>query len=260
MKNSKNGFTLLEVLLVMVLTAVIAMLFMSIVQPFKPKYKTLYYAAIQAVSKVNRELIAGQMSQKIDASITDAKYCQYWKDTVNSINSAATADCATSYTATIASPYGNINPASSAPHIILSNSMKVFFSASQVVSASVNYRIVTIDINGVAKPGTLGEDYVSFLVPNDGSVVPLGGPADDNIHVSASISVYDQATDGTRTFVKYLEDGGKRFMSYRKAFCWSGLTVDADPTYCNGYTTSTDCGTDKFCMVNLQKELIDIKF
>lgn len=258
MKNSKNGFTLMEILLVLMLTGLMAVLFITIVQPFQPKYKTLYYAAIQAVSKVNRELIAGQMSQKID--VTDSEYCQFWTDTVNAINSQTTAGCGTTYSATIASPYGNIDPNTSAPNIVLSNSMKIFFSARQVLSATVNYRVVTVDINGTAKPGKLGEDYVSFLVPNDGSVVPLGAPADDNTHVSASISVYNEATDGTRTFVNYLEDAGKRFMPYRKAFCLAGLNSDAYPTYCNGYSTSPDCGVGKYCMVNLQKELIDIKF
>ncbi len=258
MKNSKNGFTLMEILLVLVLTGFIAVLFISIVQPFKPKYKTLYYAAIQAISKVNRELIAGQMSQQID--VTDTEYCQFWTDTVNAINSQATAGCGTTYSATIASPYGNIDPNTSAPNIVLSNAMKIFFSAKQVISGTVNYRVITVDINGTAKPGTLGEDYVSFLVANDGSVVPLGAPADDNTHVSASISVYNEATDGTRTFVKYLDDGSNRFMAYRKAFCWAGLNVAAFPTYCNGYSTSTDCGVGKYCMVNLHKELVDIKF
>lgn len=258
MKNAKNGFTLMEILIVLVLTGIIITLFMVIVKPFAPKYKTLYYAAISAVSKINRELAAGQMSKQID--VTDATYCNFWTNTVNAINSGTTVGCGTFYTATAASPYGNINPASSSPNIILSNSMKIFFSARQMVSASVYYRIVTVDLNGTAGPAELGGDYVSFLVTDDGSVLPLGVPADDGIHVSASISVYNQDTDGGRTFEKYLEDGGSKFIPYRRAFCLAGLSTAAFPTYCNGITASTECGSGKTCMLKLQKELADIKF
>lgn len=258
MKNTKNGFTLMEILMVLVLTGVIISIFMTVVQPFKPKYKTLYYAAIQILSKVDRELAAGSLSKRVD--LADAAYCQYWLDTVNTINSETTVGCGTFYTATKASPYGNITAEVSKPNIVLSNSMKIYFSARQMAAVGVYYRIVTVDINGKGRPGQLGEDYVSFLVTDDGSILPLGTAADDGTHVAASISIYSEDSNGGRTFVSFLEDSGKKFMPYRKAYCLSGLSVDAYTDYCNGYTVSPSCGSGKVCMLDLQKELVDIKF
>lgn len=268
MPNSKNAFTLAEIMVVMVIMAVIIAAF-AINNPLAPKYKSLYYYTYKNMMKFTGEVVGGFGTGALNINSSDNAFCTSLTKNLNTVGGASA--CSLFTTATIALPYQGL--AVNSPTFTLSNSQR--FYVSSLVVGPPSYRIISVDLNGLSNPNQTDKDIVPFIVYNTGEVVPLSAPIIDKTYLSTYINSYDVNTGNFKGYV--LDGSGKNIMTFKDAFCRSGA-ISKSAVSGTAINATTYCGADypvaltpavavsatctpgaTFCSMRLSKPLINVK-
>ena len=152
--HKTKGMTLVEALLVLTLTGLVAALSINIVRP-KSNYNLLYSSAYRFLRKSVGETLVATSSGVLGADL-----CTSLKSNLNIIDDTSLS-CATSSTA---SPF-------STPNFILANTMRVYgFTTAN--DTSTYPKSVYIDIDGSNGSGVVDSDVFKFVINADGSVLP----------------------------------------------------------------------------------------
>lgn len=200
--NQHKGFTLAEVLIMLVIVGVLAALSITVVSTQKAKFGLNCYYLLRELqitagslaaqtdegnlhSKISEQTettddegnITTQETVKYDLS-TDEGFCKFF---ANSLNSASTIRCEDEnlYSATISDIYSGIS-SSSVPTFRLINKYSVFLSkhvAGGNTSAGEvrpGYRMIAVDLNGDGKPNKTDDDIIAFAIFDNGTVLPYG--------------------------------------------------------------------------------------
>lgn len=200
--NQHKGFTLAEVLIMLVIVGVLAALSITVVSTQKAKFGLNCYYLLRELQITAGSLAAqtdeGNLHSKISEQTettddegntttqetvkydlsTDEGFCKFF---ANSLNSASTIRCEDSnlYSATISDIYNGIS-SSSIPNFRLINKYSVFLSkhvAGGTTGAGEvrpGYRMIAVDMNGDGKPNKTDDDIIAFAIFDNGTVLPYG--------------------------------------------------------------------------------------
>lgn len=260
MSDCKKGFTLAEIMVVMVIMAVIIAAF-AINNPFAPKYQTLYYYTFKNMKRFAGEVVGGALNAGSVSSLNldDTNFCSKFTQNLNTVGGGNA--CATVTTATMALPYQGL--VANSPSFTLSNGQRFYVSGR--TAGTPGYRIVSVDLNGLSNPNATDKDIVPFIVYDTGEVVPLGAPINDKKYLAAYINTY-HVDSGALTTTYVLDGSSKQIMTFRDGFCRSGAisnSAASSTTYCSGapaIAVDSACipGTT-FCRLQISKPLIYVK-
>ncbi len=216
MKKNKNGFTMAEILIVLMIVGIIMALSIQSIRILTASYTSLAYFEFNTMKQIAGEMIAGKMAiplkddnnkeiklsklietknsngtgRRLSTIITpeDSVFC---KGMTLIMNTAGKKDCDALYTATDSStiePYINITT-NSKPNFSTTNG-RMYYVSKRItppngVSSTYGYRLVAVDLNGKSKPNTSVNstrrppDIITFLILDNGEIYPLGAAADN---------------------------------------------------------------------------------
>lgn len=201
MKKYK-GFTLAEVLIMLVIIGVIATLSITVVSTQKAKFGLNCYYLLRELQLTAGSLAArtddGTLTSKVseqtettdeDGNTTteettkydlssDSEFCKFL---ANSLNSASVLKCADGdlFNATISNIYNGIS-ASSTPNFRLINKYSIYLSkhvaggTTAAGEVKPGYRMIAVDLNGDGKPNQTDDDIITFAMFDNGAVLPYG--------------------------------------------------------------------------------------
>lgn len=201
MKRYK-GFTLAEVLIMLVIIGVIATLSITVVETQKAKFGLNCYYLLREL-----QLTAGSLASQTDAGTLTSKISEQTEETdadgntttkeetkydlssdadfckflANSLNSASVIKCTDGdlFNATISDIYNGIS-ADAVPNFRLINKYSIYLSkhvdggTTSAGEVKPGYRMIAVDLNGDGKPNKTDDDIISFAIFDNGTVLPYG--------------------------------------------------------------------------------------
>lgn len=229
----RKGFTLGEILIVLLLIGILSVLSIQTVKTQQQKFTFTCYHLYRdlkiAVGHMAAQTYGGSLkSFSCDSVAQTANYSQcvadglagqsnanllnygganggqdFCKGLSKVLGTASSINCTTFSGATLASPYGSLGAegakvTNSTENFRLINGYLVYVSDKIAQSGTTKgYRVVTFDVNGNKKPNVTGKDIISFAVFDSGEVLPLGTPANDANYFNAVIKVRNILYMGT---------------------------------------------------------------
>ena len=201
MKKCKNGFTLAEVLICMVIIGFIVAMSIQTLKIIKTSYASLAYFEFNNIKQMAGELIAGNSpaddkKPSIEFKEDLMQYIittddKFFCDSIFSLVNASGKNNCGNFADTDTDPDSGhpiIKADGMAPAFIATNGHRYFISKRQTnsnVSNLYGYRIIGVDLNGPQKPnisaksGSKIPDIVSFLILDNGEVYPVGVAANN---------------------------------------------------------------------------------
>lgn len=200
MLRKNDGFTLAELMLVLIMTGILASLSIGVIKYTMTNYKDVYYAAYRNLQKGTGEVISNSMTKKLPATTSPATtFCQQLADVYNTVASG-TADCTYTYNMSPARTFsGGVLPTVTQPSFSLSNGQRYYVGSTFVPVGDENYfnqpaTVVVIDLNGKGGPNvfdsrtnTKNAEIVAFDVLQDGTVLPMSPMADKQDGLLANV-------------------------------------------------------------------------
>lgn len=210
MMNKKNGFTLAEILMVMILVGIILALSSSVFSHMQHNYKHIYWATYKTLKRCAGELLAESKTKNIDEAKTDGNgnvmtFCQKLAAQFNIANTGEI--CKNTYSLGLSGPLSDSSITPDKPSFTLTNGTRFYVgNAFNPVGAS-NYLdsdavVIAVDLNGKSKPnimdsrsytGGKAPDIVAFAMTKTGNVVPITPYADDQTYITAHVQVCSYA-------------------------------------------------------------------
>lgn len=201
MNNKKKAFTLVEILLVLVLTAFIAVLANRTLNSIQDNYKPLYHSAYINLKHAVGEIIASDPDSKLDGDLCEPLAKQY--TIIEGVNK-----CYDNYDFSPSTTFSYSTPDLEVPSFVLGNGQRYYVGSSFKSVGTFNYfdkpaTLVMIDLNGKANPnvydtrtyaGNRTPDVVAFAVLEDGTVLPMSPMADKESYITADIQLFNKAT------------------------------------------------------------------
>lgn len=232
--TNKRGFSLAEILIMLVVLGIIATIIISNSKNNTYGYNQLYSFVFKNIQKITGQLLSESVSSRLDES--DSEFCTKIVEMVNISGDEINCHALTPaeiianplaqddfYISVKETPFSGLtDTVIDKPNFILSNGQR-FYLSRRIPELPLGYRIMSVDINGTSRPNEFNKDIVAFLVYDNGEVLPLGKAADDKIYLSATVSIYNKNT-GINTGDYVLSDTGNKFLTFREAFCKAGLT------------------------------------
>ncbi len=213
MKKYKNGFTMAEILIVLMIVGIIMALSIRSIKIIKSSYASLTYFEFNTIKQIAAELIAGQtptplldedekpiqLNSTIDGkngkkltviNTDDEIFCT----AVTAIlNTRGKNNCTNFFSAEISNePYLDIDFSKATPNFSTTNGRRYYVTQrikNNNVSDLYGFRLIAVDLNGKSKPNSSlssvrrPPDVVTFLMLDNGEVYPLGVAA-DNLKIS----------------------------------------------------------------------------
>lgn len=230
MKN-KNGFTLIEILIVFILFGIIASIVTSASRLVanKTANSQMTYTIFTGLKKGVGEYIAEKGLIESSADLCTAL--------ADSFNTIGTINC----------PATEHDIDASTPNFTIKNGAVFYnFGSTSTTSNGSTYYTIYVDIDGPnRRSGTLNDDLISFIINKYGEVLPTG--------VASTNSQY--LTAGYKYLKTVTEPGGQKVSSwewantnlpYKEAICKSGIKLQTKG-YCsnasNEAVDSSHCGT-----------------
>lgn len=221
----KKGYTLGEILIMLVFVGIIAILSIQTVKTQRVKYAfSCYYfyknlqAAVghMAATTIGGGLNSFSCEKALDSSQanyvacvaagkastandylldykTDAGFCKglgYYLGTATKLSCTSFNDA--DLTSSESNIYGKIGAASNpaTENFRLMNGYLIYISAKKTPTGSIMpYRIVSVDYNGKGGPNKKGEDIISFAIFDNGDVLPVGVAATDTNFFQMAIKI-----------------------------------------------------------------------
>ncbi len=212
MQKNKNGFTMAEILIVLMIVGIIMALSIQAIKIVKASYASLTYFEFNTIKQIAAEMIAGESPNplldefekdekvlKLTSTIegkngktltvinTDDKV--FCRAMVSILNTKGKKDCDNFQTASYnTEPYLNIDFNKEKNNFSTTNGRKYYLSKRTQngnVSDIYGYRLIAVDLNGKSKPNSADTsvrkppDVVTFLIMDNGEVYPLGAAADN---------------------------------------------------------------------------------
>ncbi len=232
--TNKKGFSLAEILIMLVVLGIIAAIIISNNKNNTYGYNQLYSFVFNNIQKITGQLLSESASSKLDEN--DSEFCTKIVEMVNISGNEINCHALTPaeiianplaqddfYISVKETPFlGLTDTVIDKPNFSLSNGQR-FYLSRRIPDLPFGYRIMSVDINGTARPNEINRDIVAFLVYDNGEVLPLGKAADDKIYLSVTVSKYNKST-GINTGEYVLSESGNKFLTFREAFCKAGLT------------------------------------
>lgn len=264
MLKKNKAFTLAEILIMLVIMSIVTTIILQTTKPLTQGYKSLYYYALNNVKKIGGELVAMKSTGKLE--IDDTKFCPGLIDILTTVGYDSV--CGPLYTANKITPFGDLDETKlGVPTFVLGNGQRFYLSTRIPELPNMGYRVITVDLNGKSRPNILGQDIVSFIMYDNGEVVPVGNAAEDKSYLMVTTKIFSKYTGNhTGNYVKDAE--GSKLLSYRNGVCTAGYS-SAFSDYCsssagflNSYTVNDSCtpeNANTFCQVSYIKPMINIK-
>lgn len=273
----KTGFTLSEVLIVLVITGIIAVLSIQTVITQKTNYAFSNYYLYRDLKIAIGHMASSSHSGNLNSfscdkarDITDAaaaetayKACLAAGKTGSThtyllnyksnegfclglsryLGTASPVNTSSFNNASLSDVYGNMSNI----NFKLLNKSFVYISEKSNTGDGKNYRIITIDSNGKSGPNKNGEDIISFVVYDNGEVLPVGEPAENykkfmTIVKMTDISFKETLSSETEInkFIEYLKyhpaiilKKDKKPLSFKDGYCRAYGSSTNDSNYCN---------------------------
>lgn len=200
--NKHKGFTLAEILIMLVIVGVITALSITVISMQKAKFglncyylfRELQITAGSIAAQTDDGTINSKISEQTETTdeegnkikqetvkydlTTDTGFCKFF---ANSLNSASTIRCEDEnlYNATISNIYNGIS-SSSVPTFRLINKYSFYLSkhvaggTTESGEVCPGYRMIAIDMNGDGKPNKTDDDIITFAIFDNGTVLPYG--------------------------------------------------------------------------------------
>lgn len=200
--NRNKGFTLAEVLIMIVIIGVITTLSITVVSTQKAKFGLNCYYLLRELQITAGSLAArtdeGNLYSKISEQqettdesgnttseevvkydlTDDSTFCKFL---ANSLNSASVLKCSTSdlFSATTSNIYNGIS-ATAVPNFRLINRYSIYLSkhvaggTTAAGEVKPGYRMIAVDMNGDGKPNKTDDDIIAFAIFDNGMVLPYG--------------------------------------------------------------------------------------
>ncbi|MBQ2645678.1 prepilin-type N-terminal cleavage/methylation domain-containing protein, partial [bacterium] len=282
MKNRK-GFTLAEILIVLVIMGVIMILTVQTYINQKTSYAISCYhffkdlkiavghmgastvkgglnsyscdfaeeAGSDIYSACLKNGTGGDAAQYVYDYSSNAGFC---KGLAKYLGTASAISCPNDgyNTATMASPYGSIGTISE--NFRLMNGYLIYISAKITPDSGLPYRVVSVDFNGKKGPNKTGEDIISFVVLDNGEVLPIDVAATDTKFFQTVIkmrNVLEKGTSGNATEQRkaiksiqhpytIIRTNDKKPLSFKEGYCKTYGDSKSLPGYCSGYVGNGD--------------------
>lgn len=200
--KKQHGFTLAEILIMLVILGVISTLSISVLSMQKAKFGLNCYYLLRelqlTVGSMAAQTDEGTLISKItepqettdeNGTVTNTEETKYdlssdsdfCKFLANSLNSASTLNCSDGdlFNATTSSIYGGIS-SNSTPNFRLVNKYSFYISkhvtGGKTAAGEVKpgYRMLAVDLNGDGKPNATDDDIIAFAIFDNGAILPYG--------------------------------------------------------------------------------------
>lgn len=200
--NRNKGFTLAEVLIMIVIVGVITTLSITVVSTQKAKFglncyyllRELQITAGSLATRTDEGNLYSKISEQQETTdesgnttseevvkydlTDDSTFCKYL---ANSLNSASVLKCSTSdlFSATTSNIYNGIS-ATAVPNFRLINRYSIYLSkhvaggTTAAGEVKPGYRMIAVDMNGDGKPNKTDDDIIAFAIFDNGMVLPYG--------------------------------------------------------------------------------------
>ncbi|MDD3237766.1 MAG: hypothetical protein PHV37_06680 [Candidatus Gastranaerophilales bacterium] len=264
MMNNKKAVSLSELLIMISILIIVSTIVVIWVNPFVPDYQANYYQTFGNLKKVVSEMISLSPDKKMKKS--DKELCS---NILNAIDTEGSADtCEALYPANIKEPFLSLNAENIVdPTFTLANGQRYYLSPI-VETEDYYYRILAIDLNGAKAPNKPDIDIVSFVIFENGEILPLGDAAENQDYIKVKVKVFNIKNDKNPVYV--LKDTNKKTaLTYRQGYC-AADTPSIYGDYCKSNVSykikrdiNNDClrtnNTKTFCQVNYVKPLYNLR-
>lgn len=222
----KNGFTLIEFLIVFILFGIIASIVTSASRLVvdKTANSKMTYAIF-----MNLKRGVGEYISEKGVIENSGDLCRSLVDTFNVIGST---DC----------PAADGSVDASSPNFKIKNGAVFYnFGSLPITSEGSTYYQIYVDIDGTSRRGGfVDEDVVTFLINKYGEVLPLGIAATNVQYLNAGYK-FLKTVDVGEGQKNSTWEWARTNLSYKDAICKSGIKLQTT-NYCSGITVdSTYC-------------------
>ena len=247
--GKNRAFTLVELAIMGVIILVLLLFVLQASNPFAHKFNSPFYDTFKRLRQFSVGMLYDSPDKVIEKS--DNKFCSKLISGMN-FDENSEDSCSMFYSGSRSIPFAgmsenNLDSAS----FILQNGQR-FYLSTRVEDEPFGYRVISVDLNGEDKPNKFNQDVVSFLVFDNGEVLPIGVPADSENYLKATVKIYDGASGKfTGTFLR--DKDSRKNLSYRRAFCSAGYS-SSDQQYCATIPTVRNCvpgESNTFCRMDI---------